>query len=92
MSERSEALVRIPMFIIGSIAVFLFKIIARLASLLNLFYTFFMNKRNEKLSYFCNLFCAFQYRYERYINFTTDKNDFLQNISKGVDPLDMEEW
>lgn len=92
MSERSEALKRIPWFIIGEIAVSLFKSLARFFSLLNFFHTFLFNKRNEKLSYFCNLFCAFQYRYERYINFTTDKNDFLQNINKGLDPLDMEEW
>ena len=92
MSERSEALTRIPMFIIGSIAVFLFKIVARLASLLNLVYTFIANRRNEKLAYFCNLFCAFQCRFERYINFTANKNDSFQNMNKGLDPLDMEEW
>ena len=92
MSERTQALKRIYIYIVGSICVFFWKTFARLLSLVNLVHTLITGKRNERIAYHSNLFCAFQYRFERYMNFTTDKNDMFSNTRKGIDPLDMEEY
>ena len=92
MSERTECLKRITFFIFANIFCFLWKLWARFLSLINFFYTLILDKRNEKLAYHCNLFCAFQYRLERYLNFTTDKKGMFSRKDKPIDPLDMEEW
>jgi hypothetical protein len=92
MSERSQALKRISYYVVGTIFIFFWRILIRFLSILNLLYTLVMNERNEKIAYFSNLFCAFQYRFERYIAFTTDKDDMFSKLKKGIDPLDMEEW
>lgn len=90
MSQRTEALMRIPIGIISGIIIGLWGELVGLLSIINFFIILFRKKRSISISDFANIWVSESYRFYRYMNFTTDNRPFpWKDLRKVRDPLDI---
>lgn len=79
ISERKEALVRIPVGIISYIILHFWTILVFILVLFQLAYVIITGKRNKPVATFCNQYIAYLYTVWRYLAFTTDSRPFPFN-------------
>jgi len=90
MSERTEAILRIPIGIISAIIIELWKIIIQVIVVIHWIYVIFTGKRNKGLSEFTNKWVTYVYNYLRYTTFATNKRPFPFNeLGKDIEKVDM---
>lgn len=90
MGERKEALIRIPVGIIACILLELWEVLIRFLLIIHFFYTLITGKRSKPIANFANKWINYQYRFERYINFTTNDRIFpFRDFHKELEKVDM---
>ena len=87
MTERSEALVRIPVIIISGIVLAIWKSLVHLIAILHWFVVIFTNKRSKELADFCEIWNTQLYIFVKYLTFVSNKRPFpfghlVKNTSK----------
>ena len=86
MSERIEALMRIPVGIITGIILAVWQYIIVLFVILNWFITIITGKRNKELYKFCHLWNRQMYVFLKYMTFVVNKRPFpFTPLAKKVD-------
>jgi hypothetical protein len=89
MSERIEALMRIPIGIVAGIIVELLSYPVMLLAICNFFYTLARDERHKGIADFANLWVSYQYRFLRYMTFATNKRGFpFADFEKELEPVD----
>jgi len=89
-TEQSEALVRIPIVIIGWIIMDLWAALIVFVGVLHFFYALFTGKRHKGMSVFANYFVTYMFNFVRYAAFTTNKRPFPWNdFGKPAEKVDM---
>ncbi len=88
--ETEEALIRIPIVIIGWVIMDLWGALVVFVSIINWVYTIFNAKRHKGLSKFANVYIAYMYRFVRYATFTTNERPFpWNNLGKPIEKVNM---
>jgi len=88
--ETEEALIRIPIIIIGWIIMDLWGALVVFISIINWFHTIFTAKRHKGLAKFTNFYIAYMYRFVRYATFTTNERPFPWNdFGKPMEKVNM---
>lgn len=90
MSERTEALVRIPIGIVAGIIVELLSYLVIMLAICNFFYALVKDERHKGIADFANMWVSYQYRFFRYMTFATNKRVFpFADFEKELEPVDM---
>lgn len=88
--ESKEALVRIPIAIIGWIIMDLWAALAVFVSIIHIIYAIFSGKRNRGLARFNNYFVTYMYSFVRYAVLATNKRPFpWEDFGKPVEKVNM---
>ncbi len=88
--EIEEALIRIPIVIIGWIIMDLWAVLVTIIGIIHLFVVLFTGKRNKNISVFCNHFVTYLFNFARYATFATNKRPFPWNdFGKAIEKVDM---
>ena len=89
-SEQKEALLRLPIVIIGWVLMDLWASVIVFASIIHWFYALFTAKRHKGLAKFSNLFITYMYNFARYATLTTNKRPFpWSEFGNPVENIDM---
>ncbi len=89
-TERREALIRIPVIIIGWIIMDVWAALVVVVTILHWFYTLFTAKRHKEIAKFSNYFVAYMYSFVRYATFTTNKRPFpWDGFEKPLEKVNM---
>lgn len=89
-SERIDAILRIPLGIIGYIIMYFWGALIGFLALFNFFYTLITGKRNKTVSEFSNVYFGFLYSYIRYMFFITNERVFpFEKLKKPIEKVDM---
>ncbi len=89
-AEQLEALVRVPVIIIGWILLDLWAIVAAFIALIHWVYALATAKRHKGMADFNNYFVTYMYSFVRYALFATNKRPFPWNdFGKPVEKVDM---
>lgn len=85
--EQEEALLRIPIAILGWIIMDLWAALIVITSIINIVIALVTGNRNKELSEFSNYFVTYMFNFVRYASLTTNKrpfpwNDFGKHIEK----------
>ncbi len=89
-TERKEALIRIPVVIIGWIVMDLWAALITFVGVIHLVYALFTNKRHKKLANFANYFVTYMYKFVRYAALTTNQRPFpWEEFGKPVEKVNM---
>lgn len=83
MSERAEALWRIPVLIIAVIILEIWETVTQIVIVVHWFLTIITGKRNKNLAKFTNHWINYQYRAWRYLGLTTNERPFPFNDYKN---------
>ena len=90
MSERTEALLRIVVGIVGMVVVYFWRILVQVVIILHWIIVIITGKRNADLAKFTNYYTTFYYNYLRYITFATNKRVFpFEEFGNVIEPVDM---
>ena len=76
VSERREAIIRLPVALVSGIALGLWKILVELVLLAHWFLVVITGRRNLDLANFSNSWITEYYRFVRYMYFTTNERPF----------------
>ena len=88
--ESKEALIRLPIVIIGWIIMDLWGALIVFISVLNWIYALFTAKRHKGLAKFCNFYIAYMYKFVRYATLTTNTRPFPWNdFGKPIEKVNM---
>jgi hypothetical protein len=89
-TEQAEALIRIPVVIIGWVIMDIWALLVVFIGLLHLIYALATAKRHKGMAEFSNSFVTYMYSFVRYASFTTNKRPFPWNdFGKTVEKVDM---
>ena len=89
-TEQKEALVRIPVVIIGQIILDLWSALISVIGLIHLIYVLVTNKRHRGLAKFANYFVTYMYKFVRYAALTTNKRPFpWGEFGSQIEKVDM---
>jgi hypothetical protein len=89
-TEQIEALLRIPIVIIGWIIMDLWAVLICVVGVIHLFYAIFTGKRHKGMAVFANFFVTYMYNFVRYASFTTNLRPFPWNdFGKPTEKVDM---
>ena len=89
MSERTEALMRIPIGIISGIILGLWKGLIQILAIVHWFIVLFTDKRNKGLAEFCHIWNCQVYIFLKYMTFASNKRPFPFESLGKVDSADM---
>lgn len=89
MGERLEALLRIVVAIITGIILYIFAIVVNLIMLVHWIYVIISGRRSRPLAEFCNAYCSIQYKYLRYLTFTTNDRPIPFGSGEEIRPVEM---
>jgi hypothetical protein len=92
MSERIEALIRIPLYFVYSIITGVWGFIVALATIVHWFYTIIYGKRHEGIAGFANRFVTYSYKVFRYLYFVTNERPWPIGSKQGpseMHPVDV---
>lgn len=90
MSERMEALKRIPLGIVYGIIIYFISIIAEIIWTLQFFHVLIKGERHKGYAEFYNQYVGFVYRVNRYMGFVTNERPGILEL-KEVEPVDLKE-
>ncbi|MBU0535822.1 MAG: DUF4389 domain-containing protein [Nanoarchaeota archaeon] len=89
MSERIEALMRIPVGIVSGIVLGFWKILVQIVAVINWIMTLITDERNEGLADFCENWNTQLYTFLRYMTFVTNNRPFPFNpLEKKLDKFE----
>jgi hypothetical protein len=89
-AEQSEALIRVPVVIVGWVLMDLWGVVATFVAVIHWLYALATAKRHKGMASFNNTFVAYMYAFVRYALFTTNKRPFPWNeFGKPVEKVDM---
>lgn len=89
-AEQNEALVRVPVIIIGWVLMDLWAAVAVFVAVIHWFYALFTARRHRGMAKFSNTFITYMYRFVRYALFTTNRRPFPWNdFGKEMEKVDM---
>lgn len=91
MNERVEALARIPIGIVASIILGLWQYLIIFLVVVHFFYVLVFGRRHRGIAEFANLWVTYQYRIERYLNFTTNRRVFpFEKMGEVIEKVEIE--
>lgn len=89
-TEQAEALLRIPIVIIGWVIMDLWAVLAAFIAALHWIYAIFTGKRHKGLADFNNYFVTYMYNFVRYAVFATNARPFpWADFGKPVEKVNM---
>ncbi len=89
-AEQEEALLRIPIVIIGWIIMDLWAVLITFIALIHLFFALVTGKRHKGLADFANYFVTYMFNFVRYATFVTNFRPFPWNdFGKPVEKVNM---
>jgi len=87
MSERIEALLRIPLAFVYGVIIGIWGFIAGLATIVHWFYTIIYGKRHRGIAGFANRFLTYYYTVYRYLFFITNERPWPIGAKLGSSEL-----
>lgn len=89
-AERKEALIRVPVIIIGWIIMDLWAALVTFVCVVHWAYALVTSERHKGLSKFSNYFIAYMYSFVRYAAFASNKRPFpWEKFPRMVEKVDM---
>ena len=89
-AEQEEALLRIPIVLIGWIIMDLWAVLICAVGIIHLVYALFMGKRHKGMADFANSFVTYMFNFVRYATFTTNFRPFPWNdFGKPIEKVNM---
>ena len=89
-AESKEALVRIPVIVVGWVIMDLWAALIIFTAFIHIIYALLSGKRHRGLANFNNYFVAYMYNFVRYAVLTTNRRPFPWNeFGKPMEKVDM---
>jgi hypothetical protein len=89
-AEQEEALLRIPIVIIGWVIMDLWAVLITAVGIIHLVYAVVTGKRHKEMAVFANYFVTYMFNFVRYATFTTNFRPFPWNdFGKPVEKVNM---